>query len=156
LEVPARLELATSSLGPRRSHPLNYGTANLVAMAGFEPAMTALKERWLNPLAHIAIKLLARPEGFEPSISWLRTRRLQPLAHGLTKNSGAAGRTRTLIDPLTACCLEDSAGTAANSWWAARNSNPAPRVKSPVLQTVKACSPERLVDRQRIELCSLD
>lgn len=170
MEVPARLELATSSLGPRRSHPLNYGTANLVAMAGFEPAMTALKERWLNPLAHIAIKLLARPEGFEPPIFLLRTRRLQLLAHGLTKNSGAAGRTRTLIDPLTARCLEDSAGTAANSWWAARNSNPAPRVtsaqadllavvrgpKSPVLQTVKACSPERLVDRQRIELCSLD
>src|SRR5690349_25026748 len=111
-------------------------------MAGFEPAMTALKERWLNPLAHIAIKPLAKPE--DSKISWLRTRRLQRTCPWPHENFGAAGRTRTLIDPLTACCLEDSAGTAANSWWAARNSNPAPRVKSPVLQTVKACSPREI------------
>jgi hypothetical protein len=32
-------------------------------------------------------------------------------------------------------------------WWAARNSNPAPRVKSPVLQTVKAYSPEKALGR---------
>ena len=61
-------------------------------MAGFEPAMTALKERRLNQLAHIA------------------TEKFLPEASG---EFGAAGRTRTLIDPLTACCLEDSAGTAA-------------------------------------------
>src|SRR5689334_10196088 len=44
-------------------------------MAGFEPAMTALKERWLNPLAHIAIKPLAKPE--DSKISWLRASCLQ-------------------------------------------------------------------------------